>query len=107
MLEEFFLIKSYFNLAQVCRGRLQVYTEITGIHRTHFVFCLHTLEKSYLRYHPVYFKIREKLYSQTKDTTFDYKIAKFDTRENFRLYGNLCVILWMMCSIYVMQYRVR
>ena len=24
---------------------------------------------------------------ENKDTTFDHKIAKFDTRENFRLYG--------------------
>ena len=26
---------------------------------------------------------------ENKDTTFDHKIAKFDTRENFRLYGKL------------------
>ena len=33
------------------------------------------------------FKIRENCTRENKDTTFDHKIAKFDTRENFHLYG--------------------
>ena len=37
--------------------------------------------------HLAYFKICEKLYSRKKDTPFNHKIAKFDTHENFRLYG--------------------
>ena len=27
---------------------------------------------------------------ENKDTTFDHKFAKFDTREKFRLYGSMC-----------------
>ena len=29
---------------------------------------------------------------ENKDTTFDHKIAKFDTRENFHLYGIFALI---------------
>ena len=52
-------------------------------------FCLHTLEKSNLWFNIwCILRFAKNCNRENKDTTFDHKIAKFDTRENFRLYGS-------------------
>ena len=60
------------------------------MYRSHSLYCLLNLEKkphiSGINILCI-LKFAKNYTRANKDTTFDHKIAKFDTRENFRLYG--------------------
>ena len=100
-------MKSWLTWVQVhvCTGKL-IATEITGLQESlyllltfwvltiprYFYFALssaYTPLKSHISGMNMLFILRfAKNYTRVnKDITFDHKIAKFDTRENFRLYG--------------------
>ena len=89
MLEELFFIKSWLTSVHIylCTGK-SIDTETTGIQES---LCLLPTNpwKSHISSINISCILRfaKKCTRENKDTTFDHKIAKIDTRENFRLYG--------------------
>ena len=88
-------MKSWLYWVQVRTGKL-IDTEITGIQES---LCLlpYTLLKSHISGINIVCILRfaKNCTRENKDTTFDHKIAKFYTRENFRLYGMLMYSIHM------------
>ena len=102
-LNDFFFYKNLINLGtsiyvQVNRSipKLQVYRNHSFPEYIHQYFCFalssaYTTLKSHISGFNIWCILRfaKNCTRENKDTTFDHKIAKFDTRENFRLYGIL------------------
>ena len=90
MLQYFFSLKSWLIWIQVCKGK-SIDTEITGIQESHCLLPLHPWKVISIYGIKILWILRfaKNCTRENKDTTFDHKIAKFDTRENFHLYGTL------------------
>ena len=88
MLEEFFFIKSLLFWVQVCTGKL--IDQKIQVNRNH-LSSAYTPLKSHISGSHILCILRfaKNCTRENKDTTFDHEIAKFDTRENFHLYGIL------------------
>ena len=116
----FFFIKNLINLGtsiyvQVNRSipKLQVYRDHSCFRNFEFRTSLSTsvfaLSSAYtpLKSHISGFNIlcilrfAKNCTRENKDSTFDHKIAKFDTRENFRLYGILVSDKILILSLFV------